>query len=392
MRVSAALSPPGLWTRRRFGAVAAQALVLAGVAALLGLAAHNAALNLARLGIKTGFGFLWRPAGFAIGQSLIPYSEGSRYLDAFLVALVNTLVLAAVAIALATPIGFLVGIARRSSNGLVAGIAAAYVEVLRNLPLLLQLFFWYFAVLRPLPPPRQSLSILGIAFINARGLFLPAPIAEPGFAAVAAAFIVALVLAALAARSLKRKRATTGHAPRPWPIALGLVLGLPLLAAAAAGFPLHWDPPILTGFNFQGGLAVNPEFVAMTLALSLYSAAYIAEIVRAGLDAVPQGQVEAAHALGLRPAPVYLKIVVPQALRVIVPPLANEHLRILRNTTLAAAIAYPDLMLIFAGTVLNQTAQAFEVMTITLLTYLAISLSVAAVMNWYNRRIMPVGR
>ena len=389
---AAAPSLPQPWTRRRIGAAAIQAAVLIAVGAVLWLAATNAASNLSRLGINTGFAFLWRPAGFAISQTLIPYSESSPYLTALAVSALNTVVLAVVSVLVATPIGFAIGLGRRSANGLVRGASTAYVEFLRNIPLLLQMFFWYFALLRPLPPPRQSLTLLGAIALNARGLFLPMPVAEAGFGTVLVALAAGIALAVVAARMLARRRAATGDAPQTAPITAALALGPALVAALATGIPLHWDLPHLQGFNYQGGLAVQPELVAMALALSLYSAAYIAEIVRAGLDAVPRGQIEAARSLGLKPAKVYGKIVVPQALRVIVPPLGNEYLRLFRNTTLAAAIGYPDLTMVFGGTVLNQTAQAFEVMIIVCAVYLAINAAVSTVINWYNRRIAVVHR
>ncbi|HEY7609221.1 MAG TPA: ABC transporter permease subunit [Alphaproteobacteria bacterium] len=387
----AALFTARYWTWRRLGALSIQALIAAAVLAVVWAAAENALANLARLKIKTGFEFLERPAGFAIAQRLIPYSESSSYFAAFLTALLNTLVLAAVAILIATPLGFAIGVARRAPNQLLAGVATAYVETLRNVPLLLQLFFWYFAVLQTLPAPRASHSLLGVIFLNNRGLILPAP-ADAGSAAIALGAILAVgALAAWGARILRRRLEAGGATGGGALLAPALAFGAPLLALLAAAATLHWERPVLSGFNFAGGIVVIPEFVAMALALSLYSAAYIAEIVRAGIASVAPGQVEAARALGLPPAIVSLRIVIPQALRAIVPPLANEHLRLLRNTTLAAAIAYPDLMLVFAGTVLNQTVQAFEVMAITVATYLAISLVVSAAMNLYNRRVLQAG-
>ena len=386
-QAEAPASAPPLWTRRRLVAVAAQAAVLAAVAVVAWLAVGNLAANLGRLGVNTGFGFLGRPAGFAISQHLVDYSESSTYLRALEVAVLNTLLLAAVSIALATPLGFALGLARRSSNGLVSALAAGYVELLRNLPLLLQLFFWYFAVLRVLPAPRASLSLLGVTFLNVRGLILPRPLAASGFDVGAVALLLGIGLALAAAAWIRRRRAQSGGAPSSWTVVPALLVGPSLVAAAVAGPPLHWEMPELHGFNFAGGLVVQPEFVAMALALSLYSAAYIAEIVRAGIDAVSRGQVEAARALGLRPATINAKIVVPQALRVIVPPLGNEYLRLFRNTTLAAAIGYPDLTLIFAGTAVNQTAQPVEVMLIVCACYLAINLAVSAAINEYNRRI-----
>jgi general L-amino acid transport system permease protein len=380
-------SAPTFWTRRRLAAGAAQAAVLAAVAVIAWLAAGNLAANLSRLGVNTGFGFLARPAGFAISQHLVDYSESSTYLRALEVAVLNTLLLAAVSIVLATPLGFALGLARRSSNGLLSALAAGYVELLRNVPLLLQLFFWYFAVLRALPAPRASLSVLGTAFLNVRGLILPRPMAAAGFDLVVGAAGLGLVLAVATSIWMHRRRAESGRAPMPEILVPVLVIAPPLLAAALAGPPLQWELPELRGFNFTGGVVVQPEFVAMALALSLYSAAYIAEIVRAGIDAVSRGQIEAARALGLRSVTINAKIVVPQALRVIVPPLGNEYLRLFRNTTLAAAIGYPDLTLIFAGTAVNQTAQPVEVMLMVCACYLAINLAVSAAINTYNRRV-----
>jgi general L-amino acid transport system permease protein len=359
-------------------------------AAFIAFLAWNAVVNMARLHIGSGFAFLARPTGFAIAQHFIVYDEASTYLDAFLVALLNTLVLAAMAIGCATLLGFVIGIARLSANRLVAFVAAGYVEIVRNVPLLLQLFYWYFAVLRPLPGPRQSIDLLDlhIAFLNTRGLFVPAPVAEPGFAAFAAAALVALVASLLLRHWARRRREASGSAP---PIGCA-VLALLLLAPLAVAARLHWEMPVPAGFNFRGGLALQPELVAMALALSLYGAAYVAEIVRAGIAAVPVGQIEAARALGMRAATIQRKIVVPQALRIIVPPLAGQWILILKNSTLAAAIAYPDLMLIFGGTVLNQTGQAFEVMAMTVATYLALGFCISAGMNWYNRRLALVER
>jgi len=381
-------------SRARLRPLLIQAAVALCAAAFVLFLAGNAAVNMARLNIKTGFAFLTRPTGFAIAQHFIAYDENATYLDAFLVALLNTLVLAAIAIACATLLGFVIGIARLSSNRLVAFVAALYVEIVRNVPLLLQLFYWYFAVLRPLPGPRQSLDLLHlhIAFLNTRGLFLPSPVAESGFAIVVVAALAALAASWRLRRWASRRREARGRNTRiGWTIP-ALVAALPFAAAAALGFPLHWDVPVLAGFNFRGGLAVQPEFVAMALALSLYGAAYVAEIVRAGIAAVPSGQVEAARALGLRPSLVQRKIVVPQALRIILPPLTGQWILIVKNSTLAAAIAYPDLMLIFGGTVLNQTGQAFEVMAMTMATYLAIGFAISSVMNWYNRRLALIER
>jgi general L-amino acid transport system permease protein len=371
--------------------LAIQAAMLLAIAAFVAWIARNVLTNIARLNINTGFSFLTRPAGFEIAQKLIPYSETSRYLDVFVVALLNTLVLTAIAIMLATLLGFLIGLARLSANQLVAGVAAAYVAIVRNVPLLLQLFYWYFAVLRPLPNPRQSLSLFDIAFLNKRGLFLPYPLFEPGFGALALAVFATLVVAPLLWRMNRSARMRTG-APVFRPLWLFLLLALPLAVAWLAGFPLTWDVPKLSGFNFTGGMTVIPEFVAMALALSLYGAAYIAEIVRAGVQAVPAGQIDAARALGLRGRAINRLVVIPQALRVILPPLGTQYIVILKNSSLAAAIAYPDLMLVFAGTVLNQTGQPLEVMLVTMASYALIAFAIAAAINMMNRRVQLVER
>ncbi len=377
---------PALWNSPRARSALIQGLLAAAVLAFALWVVHNTVTNLERLNVNSGFRFLWQPAGFAINQTLIPYSESSSYAAAFIVSLLNTLVLSAAGIVFATVLGFAVGLGRLSSNWLIARLAAVYVETLRNIPLLLQIFFWYFAILRPLPGPRQSIPFLGgMVLLNNRGLYLPSPQFQPGFAIVALAAAVGVAAAILLGRWAARRQRLTGVRPAVlWP-ALAFAVGLPLAAFLATGLPLRWEFPALAGFNLQGGIAVIPEFVAMLLALSLYIAAFIAEIVRAGILAVAPGQVEAARALGLPRSRIYRLVVIPQALRVIVPPLTNQYVNLVKASSLAAAIAYPDIMLVFAGTVLNQTGQALEVMTITMAVYLFISLAVSLLMNWYNR-------
>src|SRR5947209_298174 len=392
------LSPP---RRARFArprgsaawrAFAVQAVVLVLIAAFLGWVAANVVSNIARLNINTGFSFLTRPAGFEIAQKLISFGETATYFDVFLIALINTVVLTAIAIVFATVLGFVIGLARLSTNQLVAGVAAGYVEIIRNVPLLLQLFYWYFAVLRPLPSPRQSLSLFDIAFINKRGLYLPSPLFELGFGALLITTALMLLIGFVLLWMNQRHRARTGsglHSVRL--IALFLAVP-PLIVAWLTGFPLSWDVPHLAGFNFTGGMTVIPEFVAMALALSLYGASYIAEIVRAGIGAVPTGQIDAARAIGLRPGQISRFIVIPQALRVILPPLGTQYIVLLKNSSLAAAIAYPDLMLVFGGTVLNQTGQPLEVMMITMASYVLIGLAIGTVINLLNRRVQLVER
>jgi general L-amino acid transport system permease protein len=377
---------------RAWRAFAIQAVVLVLIAAFLAWVASNVATNIARLNINTGFSFLARPAGFEISQKLINFGEAASYLDVFLIALLNTLVLTAIAIFFATLLGFIIGLARLSSNQLVAGVAAGYVEVIRNIPLLLQLFYWYFAVLRPLPNPRQSLSFFGIAFLNKRGLYLPSPLFEPGFGALVVTIIAMLLVALVLLWMNQRRRARTGSGFHSVRLIALFLFAPPLTVAWLTGFPLSWDVPALAGFNFTGGMTVIPEFVAMALALSLYGASYIAEIVRSGISAVPAGQIDAARALGLRRGTISRFVVIPQALRVILPPLGTQYIVLLKNSSLAAAIAYPDLMLVFAGTVLNQTGQPLEVMIVTMASYVIIGLAIGGVINVLNRRVQLVER
>ncbi len=369
-----------------------QLALLAAVAALLSAAAANAIANLRAQGIASGFGFLNNTAGFSVSQSLIPYSEAASYGRAFVVGLLNTLLVAGIGIVFATVLGFVLGIARLSGNWLLARIAAAYVELIRNIPLLLQIFFWYYAVLRSVPPPRQSWALLPGVYLNTRGLLVPQLVFADGSILVAGSFFVALCVA-LAVRSWARRRQMRTGQPFPaLSVGIGLVLGLQLLTFAAAGFPIGLDFPQLRGFNFVGGVRVIPEFVALTFALVIYTAAFIGEIVRAGILAVSHGQTEAAAALGLRPGQTLRLIVIPQAMRVIIPPLTSQYLNLTKNSSLAVAIGYPDLVHVFMGTTLNQTGQAVEVIAVTMGVYLAISLATSAAMNWYNRRVALVER
>jgi general L-amino acid transport system permease protein len=352
----------------------------------------NAKANLAAQRITSGFGFLDQTAGFSVNQSLIPYNESDTYGRVFLVGLLNTLLVAGLGIVLATILGFVIGIARLSPNWLVARLAGAYVELIRNLPLLFQILFWYLAVLGALPGPRQSISLFGEVFLNNRGIIVPAPTAGEGAGLVVAAGAVGII-ASLALRSWARRRQARTGAQFPvfW-IGCVEIVGLPLAVLAATGFPIGFQKPELRGFNFVGGVRLIPEFVALLIALTTYTAAFIAEVVRAGVLAVPRGQTEAASALGLRRGLTLRLIVVPQALRVIVPPLTNQYLNLTKNSSLAVAVGYPDLFAVFAGTALNQTGQAIEIIAITMAVYLAISLLTSALMNWYNARLRIVER
>jgi general L-amino acid transport system permease protein len=371
----------------RLRAILIQALLLILVAGLGWALYENARANLASRNIASGFGFFDVTAGFGIGQTLIPYAESSTYGRAFVVGLLNTLLVSGIGVVLATVLGFMIGVARLSRNALLARLAGAYVEVVRNLPLLFQILFWYLAVLGTLPGPRQSLSILGEVYINNRGIMLPKPLFGEGSETILWAFIAGCALAIVLRSWASRRRAATGKTVAIGWITLALILAPPALAFFIAGAPVSFERPELAGFNFSGGLRILPEFLALLTALVTYTAAYIAEIVRAGILAVPRGQSEAAYSLGLRRAPTLRLVVLPQAMRVIVPPLTSQYLNLTKNSSLAAAIGYPDFFYVFAGTTLNQTGQAIEIIAITMAVYLLISLLTSAAMNVYNRRL-----
>jgi len=367
------------------------------LAAIIGLLVYGAVTNavehLRRAHIASGFGFWNQAAGFDISQTLIDYSASvSTYGRAFWVGLLNTLLVAGIGIIFATVLGFVIGIARLSRNWLVAKAATSYVEIIRNIPLLLQLLFWYNAVLKALPDIRESIHIPGGGFLNNRGLMLPSPVLAPGFIAVEIAFAVAVIAIVAFAIWARRRQARTGQQAPVFLIGLALIVGLPVAALLAAGFPVSFDYPQAGRFNITGGMDVLPEFAALLLGLVIYTAAFIAEVVRAGILAVSKGQVEAAGSLGLRPGPTLRLIVVPQAMRVIIPPLTSQYLNLVKNSSLAVAIGYPDLVQVFTGTVLNQTGQAVEVVAITMLVYLTISLVTSLLMNLYNRRMALVER
>ena len=347
----------------------------------------NARANLQSQRITSGFGFLERTAGFDVSQNLIPYSGSDTYTRVFLVGLLNTLVVSIIGIFFATVIGFLVALGRLSPNWLLARISGGYVELIRNLPLLFQILFWYLAVLGALPNPRQSISLFGVFFLSNRGLVIPKPIADPGLGPFAIAILVAIIVSLLLRRFARRQLFDSGRLITIWPYVLGLLIGLPLVTSLVFGAPVTFEIPELKGFNFAGGSRVIPEFVALTLALSIYTAAFIAEIVRAGILSVHKGQMEAGSSLGLQRGSVLRLIVIPQALRVILPPLTNQYLNLTKNSTLAVGIGYPDLVSVFAGTALSQTGQAIEIIGITMGVYLLISLVTSAIMSFYGWRL-----
>jgi general L-amino acid transport system permease protein len=378
---------------RKVRSIVYQAVLLAVIGLLVYGAATNAIEHLRQAQIASGFGFWDTTAGFDISQTLIEYSaQASTYGRAFWVGLLNTLLVAGLGIVLATILGFIVGISRLSKNWLLAKAAGAFVEIIRNLPLLLQLLFWYNAVLKALPSIRESIAIPGGGFLNNRGLFLPQPIAEVGFAAVLITLVAGIVASIAFYVWARRRQERTGKQAPTLFVTLGLVVGLPALVLLLAGFPLSFEYPQAGRFNITGGIEMLPEFAALLFGLTIYTAAFIAEVVRAGILAVSHGQVEAAYSLGMRPRPTLRLIVVPQAMRVIIPPLTSQYLNLTKNSSLAVAIGYPDLVQVFTGTVLNQTGQAVEVVAITMLVYLTISLVTSLAMNIYNSRMALVER
>lgn len=360
-------------------------------AAVLGWIAYeiisNARANLENQHIAAGFGFLANNAGFDVNQTLISYTGSDTFLRVFVVGLLNTLVVSVVGIVFATLIGFIVALCRLSPNWLVSRVGEIYVEIIRNLPLLFQILFWYLAVLAALPNPRQSISFLGIAFISNRGLVIPSPIGQGGLLPFMAMLVLGII-ASLGLRSYARRALfQAGRVIRIWPYVLGFLFGLPLVTMLVFGLPFTLELAQLKGFNFAGGARVIPEFVALTLALSTYTAAFIAEIVRAGILSVHKGQMEAGASLGLSRGSTLRLIVVPQAMRVIVPPLTNQYLNLTKNSSLAVAIGYPDLVSVWAGTSLSQTGQAIEIITMTMGVYLLISLITSGVMSIYGWRL-----
>ena len=365
-------------------------LLLAACAAALAVLIYNTTqANLARLGVETGFGFLERRAGFEIGLALIPFSPDSSIARAFAVALLNALLLAACSIALATLLGLVIGLARLSDNWLAAKLALIYVELFRNIPALLQIFFWYFVVLRSLPRSRDSLSLMDAIFLNNRGLFLPAPELHGQAWLPALALLAGFVLALLFVKWNRRRRRLSGRSlPEIVPAAV-LVAGVPLLALALAG--TGWSLPQAGRFGYEGGLVLLPEFLALVSGLSMYHASYISEVVRSGFLSVPRGQMEAATSLGMTRGQVLRLVMGPQALRVMLPPLTTIYLNMFKGTSLAAAIAYPEVVSVFVGTVNNLVGQPVAIMAVTLGVYVFVSLTAALLMNLYHRRIARRG-
>jgi general L-amino acid transport system permease protein len=380
------------WRDPRIRAIIWQLLVLGGVIALAAFLVSNTMANLEERSIRTGFGFIDQEAGFAIGEStFVAYEASDSYGRAMLVGLLNTLRVSVIGIVLATIIGTVMGIARLSSNWLIARLASIYVEVMRNIPLLLQLFFWYGAISFLLPSVRQATEVVPGAFLSKSGLQYAVPVSHPVHPWIGVAFLAAVAGCVLYYRWAKRRQAETGVEPRLALPFAGLLFGLPLLVWLVGGAPTEMDVPELTTFRYTGGESVTPEFLALLLGLTFYTAGFIAEIVRSGIVAVPWGQTEAASSVGLSRTQVLRLVLLPQALRIIVPPTTSQYLNLTKNSSLAVAIGYPDLVSV-ANTTLNQTGQAIECISIMMACYLTISLSISFFMNWYNRRIALVER
>tara|TARA_B100000795_G_scaffold190207_1_gene144890 strand:+ start:319 stop:1527 length:1209 start_codon:yes stop_codon:yes gene_type:complete len=366
------------------------------IAALFYSMANNLSDNVQSRGIVTGYSFLDGRAGFDIlpflGNYILDFSPNSSNLDVFYVGMINTFVCAIVGIILSTIFGLIIGIARLSNNFLISRLANGYIELFRNIPILLQILFWYNIFLNALPMPKQSISFLDAAFINNRGFYLPNPMPQDGFLWVIFTFVLGIILTIIVKRKFKRKQEETGQQTNTFVYSIGLIIFLPTVVYLLLGSPLQFDYAVLGKFNLKGGLAVVPEFVALTLALSVYTATYIAEAIRSGIEAVDKGQKEAAAAIGLTKTQSLKLIILPQALRVAIPPTINQYLNLTKNSSLAAAIGYPELMSAFGGTVLNQVGQAIEILAMVMAVYLVISLLISALLNLVNNKMAIQGR
>ncbi|HVY98449.1 MAG TPA: ABC transporter permease subunit [Dongiaceae bacterium] len=390
-RITTPAERPAWWRDERKRGIVAQVVTIAIVVGIFWFLIYNMLENQKRLGVPLSLDFLNGTAGFQVSFSLIPITLDSSILTVIKTGIINTLLASAISVVIATLLGFFIGVLRLSTNWLIARIATVYIEVVRNIPLLVQLLFWYIAITKMLPNVRQSLMIGPSVALNVRGLFVPKPVPGDGSWIILAAVIVAVAAAVFIRRwAVQRQKATGQQFPSIW-TGIAVIVVLPILANLAAGSPVTWDPPVLKGFNFQGGLSLPPELVALVMGLSVYTSAYIAEIVRGGIMAVSHGQTEAALALGLKPSWNLRLVVIPQALRVITPPLTSQYLNILKNSTLAGATGFPDLYAVI-GTSQNQTGRAVECVAILMVFYLVVSLLISLFMNWYNRRIALVER
>jgi len=382
------IKPPkqDIFKSGKFRSIVTQVIVMVLVVGSIGWIINNAATNMAANGISHGFSFLSETSMFDIGYlPFIEHTPAHTYFNAFVVGLLNTILVAVLGIFFATIIGFLVGIGRLSDNWLVARFCGFYVEALRNVPLLLQLFFWYHAVLRILPRAKNSLHIGDSFYLNLKGLFIPKPLPEVGFNYVLLIGIFSIIAIIILYLWAKKRQALTGQQFPIFYTSLTIFIIPVLIVFFLNNSPIFLEQPVLKGFNFKGGIRLTPELVALLLALSLYTATFIAENVRSGILAINKGQIEAANAVGLRRIPILRLIVIPQAMRVIIPPLTSQYLNLTKNSSLAVAIAYPDLVHVFAGTALMQTGQAVEILAITMSVYLSLSITISLLMNWYNK-------
>ena len=368
-----------------------QIITVVSLISVIAYFAFNAQVNMGNRGISFGYGFLSQEASFDIGFSLIDYDGSMSYARAFLVGLLNTLLVSAIGIFFATLIGVTVGIGRLSSNYLIAKAAEFYVEIFRNIPLLLQLFFWYYAALRALPLPENAINILDVSYLTVKGWYVPKFI-WTNFSIFISSIIVSIVAIIFVAKYAKKQREEIGKHVPTFYISSGILILFPLLTFLVGGVTLNFQIPILSQlstniFNFKGGVSIIPELISLAIALSMYTATFIAENVRAGILGVTKGQKEAAASIGLTKGQILKLVVMPQALRIIIPPTTNQYLNLTKNSSLAAAIAYPDIVLVFAGTALMQTGRAVEIISITMATYLFISLCISSFMNWYNKSV-----
>lgn len=385
-------SKPPIWNDPKYRALFFQIVLMSGLGYFFYAVVQNTLGNMETSGISTGFAFMSEKSGFDILQSLIHYDSDSTYGRTFVVGLLNTVLITVLGIICATVLGFIIGIARLSPNWLISKIATVYIEVFRNIPLLIQIFFWYFVVLRAMPSARDSMSLFDSFFLNVRGLYIPGPVGEAGFNLTIITFLIGIIGAFLLSKWAQKRQAATGQQfPRFW-AALAVIFLPALVIFLVTGSPLTWDIPKLQGFNFTGGITIIPELFALLLALTIYTAAFIAEIVRSGIKAVNHGQSEAALSVGLTPGQTLRLVVIPQAMRVIIPPMTSQYLNLAKNSSLATAIGYPDLVAVFMGTTLNQTGQAVEITAMTMAVYLTLSLTISLFMNWYNAKMSLVER
>ncbi len=363
-----------------------QIVVILLLAVMAGYGIYNAGVNLSSAGITTGFGFLSQPSGFDISQTLVEYSSKSTYARALVIGLYNTLLVSFLTILFSTILGFFLGVIRLSPNWLISRMATALTEIIRNIPLLLQILFWYLAILTPLPGPRQAMHLGEYVYLCNRGLQIPKLYFEPGFGYVVASLVAGAGFTYMLCWWNKKRQMATGKRVPALSMGFALLMVMFVVSFLVTGTPVQMELPTLKGFNFIGGVTVLPELIALLLALTLYAATFIGEFVRSGILAVDKGQREAAQALGYRSLLAYRLIIIPQAMRMVVPPLINQYLAIIKNSSLAIVIGYPDLIHVFAGTALNQSGQAVEIITITMAIYLVISLFISLIMNWYNKK------